>query len=509
MNEAHLRIVMLLFTFLLWGQLVDLYRIQMKEEMMPYYVHDSVFWKKYRPWCFAVEVFVLGITVFPGLGDRLSRHFALFMVFRLYLVFRVLRNRSRLYQLRFLILRDSTLRSLGTVHVSWALVFKVTFLDSPWTTVTVMMLTAIFTYSFGIYCYERQPNDTDPVWSIRDALWLVFNTSTTLGLGDLTPRTSGGRVVVALSVVTGLVIESLLVYVVLSSLSMRANESHARNIMWLSIYTQRQREAAATLIQLEWRAFAARERARRDRDSTGDRDQGPTGANAEQLVNLAFDVSELKAKLKRYRRELVFIRMQTSRLLSGASIEQSVDSFFSLADATDAGAVSRKDPTHGGADRPAAGHSACCARSARECVFFFFFLFFFFFFFSLPLIMNRIVSPPKTYPCLPSTLVNRNRDLRQRLNALEELVATSFHRTAQQNREIMIAVTGRDPAASLESESLSANTYDGGRHSQYPGFSMSSSSTASSSASSSSSSDGSEERETETWTWTNARSRRF
>jgi hypothetical protein len=491
LDERYIRVAMSVLTIVLWVQLVDYYRLQIREERRPYYVHDSVFWKKYRPWCFAAEVAVLGIHVFPGVGDRFSRHLALFMVFRMYLFFRVLRNRSRMYRLRFGILADQTLRTLGTVHVSWALAFKVTFLDFPWMTVTIMVGSAILVFSFGIYCYERQPTVLGlsvadmSNWTIRDALWLVVNTSSTLGLGDLTPRTSGGRVVVAVSVLSGLILASLLVYVILSSLSMKTNETHARNVMWLSIYSHRQRSCAATAIQLTWRQYAFRSRMGLSREEV-----------AASIDAYRFRMDELKARLKRYRRELAIIRMQTGRLYrgsggggsgggSGADVSgderaDPVTSYFNGATrqtenygdflATNRGPArpsrAAGDGGHGGhgghGDHGGRGRGggrggtgiAAAPRAHGGS--------------RLGTSFADAIGPDDDWtagrpdgdwaPAGGSDSLDRVMRvlarLEDRIDGLEHAVHESHRRSAAQNREIMIALTGRDPAADSE--------YDGG-----------------------------------------------
>lgn len=66
---------------------------------------------------------------------------------------------------------------------------------------------AIITSSFGIYFAERE---VGTVTSVGDALWWSVVTSTTVGYGDISPKTLAGRLIAIILMISGLCLLSIL-----------------------------------------------------------------------------------------------------------------------------------------------------------------------------------------------------------------------------------------------------------------------------------------------------------
>ena len=91
----------------------------------------------------------------------------------------------------------------------------------PHCLIAVLLLGVTFFFGLAIRILERDYLDTGclvDLSQLTNAMWLVIITMTTVGYGDAYPSTPGGRFVVALAAVLGMVLTSLVV-VALSNLS--------------------------------------------------------------------------------------------------------------------------------------------------------------------------------------------------------------------------------------------------------------------------------------------------
>lgn len=69
-------------------------------------------------------------------------------------------------------------------------------------------LIVYFYCSVGLYNFEKGINDQ--IHGFGDILWMAFTTLTTVGYGDLYPKTTGGRLMAVALIITGLGLFSLL-----------------------------------------------------------------------------------------------------------------------------------------------------------------------------------------------------------------------------------------------------------------------------------------------------------
>jgi voltage-gated potassium channel len=70
-----------------------------------------------------------------------------------------------------------------------------------------LTLVIYFYCSVGLYNFEKGLNDS--IVNFGDVLWMSFTTLTSVGYGDIYPVTSGGRILAAVLVVTGMGLFSL------------------------------------------------------------------------------------------------------------------------------------------------------------------------------------------------------------------------------------------------------------------------------------------------------------
>jgi hypothetical protein len=66
---------------------------------------------------------------------------------------------------------------------------------------------------------------------ITNAIWVIIITLTTVGYGDRYPTTHFGRLIAAISCIFGLIVISLMVYILTDATSMNKQEDKAYNII--------------------------------------------------------------------------------------------------------------------------------------------------------------------------------------------------------------------------------------------------------------------------------------
>ena len=75
-------------------------------------------------------------------------------------------------------------------------------------TIYLTIMTVVYFYcSLGLYNFERGLNPL--IGTFGDVLWMAFITMTSVGYGDIAPKTTGGRIMAILLILTGLGLFSL------------------------------------------------------------------------------------------------------------------------------------------------------------------------------------------------------------------------------------------------------------------------------------------------------------
>jgi len=94
--------------------------------------------------------------------------------------------------------------------------------------------------------------------SLENCLWISIITMTTVGFGDITPVTTGGRIIMIFCSVFGVVIISLMVVTVTNTLNMNQNENKAFMLLRRLRVKEKLEDNAAKTIGLLGRYHASK-----------------------------------------------------------------------------------------------------------------------------------------------------------------------------------------------------------------------------------------------------------
>ncbi len=259
-TEFSLKLCISLSTALLLVLIVRYYLYQLRYEARSWMIIDSLSWCKKR-WVFlAVELVVCGIHSFPdGLPGREHRlydnTFAAFVIFRLYLVIRVIRDFCPVYIQRAGIIASTPKGSQGNPEFNWVLTLRYFFLHYMWIGVISGLGLSLLIFGFGAWVLERT---VQPHWSFGIGMWCAMTTMTTVGYGDYYPTWAGSRACMALCALAGIVLTSLLIFVVVQKLDYTHVERRAYSRYKLHGISIRQRKVAARYLQFVWRWYLHR-----------------------------------------------------------------------------------------------------------------------------------------------------------------------------------------------------------------------------------------------------------
>ena len=248
-NQNVFRVIILLLTLLHVAQVVEYYSFQRRFETRSWFLLDSVVWREHWKAFLAAEIFIVALHPLPGLPLWLARHFSIAIIFRSYCVLRVMRDFSSTYRFRQHILTDRALKASGSVEFTWAFMFRLYFYRHPWPIVGSLVIASLLCFSYILYVYEREASQ----WTLRNAFWNIVITMTTVGYGDLVAFTTFGRITAGVAAMLGIILASILIYVIIQTLSPTPLERHAENVMSTLVSTRRLHHAAARLIQFHWR----------------------------------------------------------------------------------------------------------------------------------------------------------------------------------------------------------------------------------------------------------------
>ena len=131
--------------------------------------------------------------------------------FRVMLLVKLMRGFSDVYRKRQDIVEACISHGQPVPIFDWEFILKSIFIVRP--VVILLFLSAINIFTFGhmMYVGERECATTN--FSFIDSVWLAIVTLTTLGYGDLTPKTAVGRCGSFFSCLMGIVITSIVVAV--------------------------------------------------------------------------------------------------------------------------------------------------------------------------------------------------------------------------------------------------------------------------------------------------------
>jgi hypothetical protein len=288
-------VLLLLGTLLLAVQTVEYYLYQRRYEGRSWHLLDSRQWAQWRWPLLATEIFVIVIHPYPGCDNEAGRYAGTWMFMRLYTACRVIRNLSASYRARDQILRSRAFRMAGSVQFSWAFCFRILFMSNPWIFVIFAVLYSLASIAYTLYIFERVVpfSDVSQPWTLREALWCTVITMTTVGYGDTIPYSQEGRIVVSFAALIGVVLASILIFIIINSLTPSLLERHAHTIRKARWWSARLEYLSTRLIQIWVRHYLWR------------RGLGAPVPHFQHRNNL------LKAKIRGIRRKIALLEIDT------------------------------------------------------------------------------------------------------------------------------------------------------------------------------------------------------
>uniref|UniRef100_A0A7S3DLM2 Potassium channel domain-containing protein n=1 Tax=Palpitomonas bilix TaxID=652834 RepID=A0A7S3DLM2_9EUKA len=246
-----------------WKYKFESFKLHMKDTK-----HAETFWRWRQCSLQTIESIILLYHIPPFLG-RVYPTFTvyeegyfmtyrlddclIFMAIRFYLFVRLLGNNSELN-------KQGTYMLGHFIHVgiNFGMMVKYTIRKSPLRVVVPIVLIDILLFSYTIRVSERAVcAEYD---SMAKSVWLILVTMTTVGYGDVFPRTIMGRSLMFIVAIQGLLLSALLIAMLSSKLAFSRQQ---KKFVWF-IESQRReqllRESAATVVALWWRYFQKRKR---------------------------------------------------------------------------------------------------------------------------------------------------------------------------------------------------------------------------------------------------------
>jgi hypothetical protein len=234
--------------------LIEYYRMQTKLESRSWFEVDSPTWRGNKAVNFFTELIIILPHPFPGVQVPPGRYLSVLMFLRMYSIFRVIRNSCAAYQERFLIKSNKAFRTSGAIEFNWAFAARNIFRTHPWACMLALTVYNVCTFAYIMYVWERI---TDPAvrvpWTMRTAVWNTVITMGTIGYGDTYAWTQEGRLTACFMALTGIVLASLLIFVIMNVLVPTTAERHAVTIHEARYLNHRANWVAVLYIQLWWR----------------------------------------------------------------------------------------------------------------------------------------------------------------------------------------------------------------------------------------------------------------
>jgi hypothetical protein len=205
---------------------------------------------------FTAEFLVLIITPIPGVsmvqafdwypGDKIG----LIMFLRLYLLVRVLRDFSSVYQKRFKIVASHPEYQKTVPMFGWSLTLRILFYTR--TTSMLLLVTLISTggAAFCIWVCERELNPS--LLSYWNSLYFTVVTMATIGYGDITPITPEGRIFAICQCMIGVVLVTIACGVVVNKLTPTEEQIYAARYLQQEKFLKSRLEECVRILQIQW-----------------------------------------------------------------------------------------------------------------------------------------------------------------------------------------------------------------------------------------------------------------
>ncbi|KAJ9466426.1 Small conductance calcium-activated potassium channel-like protein 3 [Diplonema papillatum] len=213
---------------------------------------------------FLGEVLVQLIFPYPIIdrGTIFYQFLLIGMFARLYILARLLHTSSRAFRRRNQIRSQYQDFRRMNLKISWSLTIKMAFYKYMWAMVSVFTVLVLLALSFCLYVVERGTIDNEAFGDLGNCLWFAYVTFTTIGFGDMVPKTVSGRVVTVFIGICGQVIISAFGGVVTNKLAPTKTQQLVTEYLENQDAELAYKNAAVQLIQSVWRARRSRLRAK-------------------------------------------------------------------------------------------------------------------------------------------------------------------------------------------------------------------------------------------------------
>ncbi|ETV99492.1 hypothetical protein, variant [Aphanomyces invadans] len=265
-----LKLIISLSTVVLLIQVVDLYRLYVKENHAIW--GDSAEFGPGPTWTaslltsLAIEIVVLMVHPVPFLEEMVHQAASCLMFGRLYLLARVYRDHAAIFRLRKEIVQHRFLHSSSPVF-NWALPLKVAFEQSPLRLLVVLFFAALPVFSISIYVLERQYQPD--IFTFANSTWFAYS-QLNIHKVSFHARTWKGRVATASMVALGTLFETMLVVAILHKIGLRDKDRLMLAYIQRNEATHAVQHAARKAIRnwMRWKV-AVRQLHKADRDGGG------------------------------------------------------------------------------------------------------------------------------------------------------------------------------------------------------------------------------------------------
>ena len=96
---------------------------------------------------------------------------------------------------------------------------------------------------------KKSPTNYDALDNYVDAIWLIIITMTTVGYGDITAKTTGGRIISMISCLSGVFLTSMIIVTITNFLNLEPHEKRMLEILELTDGLENEKELAKNIIQ--------------------------------------------------------------------------------------------------------------------------------------------------------------------------------------------------------------------------------------------------------------------
>ena len=108
-------------------------------------------------------------------------------------------------------------------------------------------LIILFTMAYAVRIFERPANDV--LDNYTDAIWLIVITMTTVGYGDITAKTTGGRIISMISCLSGVFLTSMIIVTITNFLNLEPHEKRMLEDLEKTDALEKEKELAKNIIK--------------------------------------------------------------------------------------------------------------------------------------------------------------------------------------------------------------------------------------------------------------------